>query len=185
MADQEGPNIVIKKVNPTRASDVHEAFVECGQELYETGMIPQPRFSITEVESNIKNFLELWENDDTYLFHVVDTVTNQFVGNSLLNRVNRRHQTANLSYWIRTSSTRQGIATKAACLVARYGFEELGLQRIELVISKDNTPSLRVAKKLGAIREGLLRNGLRILGSPCDAYMHSLIPKDFGIDNIA
>ena len=147
-------------------------------------MIPQPRISITEVESNIKNFIKLWENDDTYLFHVVDAVTNQYVGNFLLNQVNRKHQKANLAYFIRTSYTRRGIATKAAFLVARYGFEELGLQRIEIVISKDNLPSLRVAEKLGAIREGLLRNGLRILGNPCDAYMHSLIPKDFGIDNI-
>ena len=185
MADQEGSNIIIEKVNPERASDVHEAIVECGQELYETGNLPQPQYSLTEVESNLKNFLKLWEKDDTYLFHVIDTATNQFVGNSLLNQVHRNRQAANLSYWVRTSYTRQGIATKAACLVARYGFEKLGLQRIEIVVSKDNTPSLRVAEKLGACREGLLRNRLRILGSPCDAYMHSLIPSDFGIDNIS
>jgi RimJ/RimL family protein N-acetyltransferase len=148
-------------------------------------MIPQPEFSITEVELNLKNFLELWENDDTYMFHVVDAATDKFIGNSLLNQVNRRYQMANLSYWVRTSHTGQGIATKAARLVARYGFEKLGLQRIEIVVSNDNTPSLRVAEKLGAIREGLLRNRMQILGSPCDAYMHSLIPKDYGINNNA
>ena len=65
------------------------------------------------------------------------------------------------------------------------GFEKLGLSRIEIVVSKDNEPSLRVAEKLGATKEGLLRNRLRLLGSPCDAYMHSFIPQDFGLDSIS
>ena len=185
MTDQESSNIVIEKVNPLRVKELHNAFIECGRELYETGMLPQPEFSITDVELSIKKFLELWEIDDTYMFHIIDSATDQFIGNSLLNQVNRRYQMANLSYWVRPSYTGQGIATKAASLVAQYGFEELDLQRIEIVISKFNAPSLRVAEKLGATREGLLRNRLRILGSPCDAYMHSFIPKDFGIDNIA
>ena len=105
--------------------------------------------------------------------------------NFILNQINRRYQMANLAYWVRTSCTGEGIATKAASLVAQYGFEKLGLQRIEIVISKENAPSLRIAEKLGALREGLLRNRLQILGSPSDAYMHSLIPEDFGINTTA
>ena len=90
---------------------------------------------------------------------------------------------ANLSYQIRTSRTGEGIASEAARLVAQYGFQELGLQRIEVVVAVDNAPSLRVAEKIGAFREGLLRNRLRIKGSPRDAYMHSLIPSDFAINS--
>jgi len=92
---------------------------------------------------------------------------------------------ANMAYWVRASRAGEGIATIAANLVARYSFEKLGLHRIEIVVSKENAASLRIAEKLGAVREGLLRNRLQVQGSPCDAYMHSLIPKDFEINNTA
>jgi RimJ/RimL family protein N-acetyltransferase len=85
---------------------------------------------------------------------------------------------ANLGYWVRTSRTGEGIATKAAKSALRYGFEKLGLHRIEIVVADDNKPSLRIAEKLGAVREGLLRNRLLIQGTSYDAYMHSLIPED-------
>ena len=184
MADQKDSNLVFEKINPDRVKDIHEAFVECGQELYAQGMIPKPEFSINEMKNNMKIILEQWEKGDTYLFHMIDVKTNQFIGNTILNHVNRNYQMANLAYWVRTSRVGEGIATEGARFVARYGFEKLGFQRIEIVVSKDNQPSLRVAEKLGAVREGLLRNRLLVLGSPCDAYMHSLIPKDFGITNI-
>jgi RimJ/RimL family protein N-acetyltransferase len=185
MADQKGPNIVIEKVNPKRARAVHDAFVETGEELFATGIIPKPNFSIREVENSIKTFLELWDKDDTYMFDVIDGTIDQFVGKTILSQVNRRYQMATLSYWVRTSRVGEGIATKAARLATQYGFEKLGFQRIEIVVSIENAPSLRVAEKIGAVREGLLRNRLRLHGFPYDVYMYSLIPEDYGIYNSA
>ena len=59
MVDQKGSNFVIEKINPGRVRDIHDAFIECGQELYAQGMIPKPEFSINEMKNNMKNFLEL------------------------------------------------------------------------------------------------------------------------------
>ena len=67
----------------------------------------------------------------------------------------------------------------------RYGFEKLGLLRIEILVQEDNKPSLRIADKLGAVREGLLRNRILIHDISYDAYMHSLIPEDIKENNIA
>jgi ribosomal-protein-serine acetyltransferase len=79
----------------------------------------------------------------------------------------------------------EGIATETAKLVARFGFENLGFQPLEIEVSPDNPANLKIAQKVGAVSEGLLRNRLNLHGSQCDAYMHSLIPADFGINNIA
>ena len=92
---------------------------------------------------------------------------------------------ANLGYWVRTSRIGEGIATAAAKLVARSAFEQFGFQRLEIVVQVNNLPSLKVADKIGAVREGLLRNRLYLHGSPRDAYMHSLIPVDYGIHKTA
>ena len=42
------------------------------------------------------------------------------------------------------------VATAAALLVARFGFDELGLQRIEIIAAVSNKASQRVAEKIGA-----------------------------------
>ena len=60
-------------------------------------------------------------------------------------------------------------------LLAEFGFEALGLIRLELVIEPQNTASQRVAEKAGAKREGLLRNRLTINGKSRDAWMYSFI----------
>jgi RimJ/RimL family protein N-acetyltransferase len=67
--------------------------------------------------------------------------------------------TANVGYWVRTSRTGQGIATAAVRLVARFGFEDLGLRRLELLIAVHNVASRRVAEKVGATLEGVLPAG--------------------------
>jgi len=38
-----------------------------------------------------------------------------------------------------------------------YGFEKLGLQRIEAYVGSANIPSLKIVSGLGMIQEGLLR----------------------------
>ena len=98
-----------------------------------------------------------------------------------LNFFNRVHQVANLGYWVRTSATGRGVATKAAHLVARFGFAQLGLHRIEILAAVDNIASQRVAEKVGAVREGVLRKRLLINGESLDAVMFSLLPEDVGL----
>jgi len=63
-------------------------------------------------------------------------------------------------------------------LVARFGFDELKLRRIEIVAAINNKASQRVAEKAGATREGILRNRLVVRDKVYDAVMFSLIPGD-------
>jgi ribosomal-protein-alanine N-acetyltransferase len=46
---------------------------------------------------------------------------------------------------------------RAVRLICRWGFEERGLERIELVGARVNVPSQRVAERAGFGREALLR----------------------------
>jgi [ribosomal protein S5]-alanine N-acetyltransferase len=62
---------------------------------------------------------------------------------------------AALGYWITPAARGQGLAATATRLLARWGFDHLGLTRIELLIDPANTPSHRVAERLGATRVGL------------------------------
>jgi ribosomal-protein-serine acetyltransferase len=135
-------------------------------------------YSISETTEFITSREEAWARGEEYSFGIFDKRSSRSLGGVGLNFINRIHQLGNLGYWVRTSHTRQGIASRAALLVARFGFEQLGLRRIEIVAAVDNIISQRVAEKTGAMKEGVLRNRLMIHGCPQDAVLYSLTPQD-------
>jgi ribosomal-protein-serine acetyltransferase len=113
-----------------------------------------------------------------YSFGIFETDGGRFLGGVGINFINRVHQMANLGYWVRTSAAGRGVATRATRLAAKFGFEQLGLQRVEIVVAVDNQASQRVAEKAGATREGVLRRRLLIRGVSMDAVLFSLVPED-------
>ena len=70
------------------------------------------------------------------------------------------------------------MATAAARLGAEFGFRELGLNRVEILIPEINLASQRVAQKAGAKFEGLLRNRVMIAEKCQDAVLYSIVPND-------
>jgi RimJ/RimL family protein N-acetyltransferase len=120
-----------------------------------------------------------WEEHTFYAFAI--TRADQILGACTLSSIHSVYRFCNLGYWVRTSCHGQGIAGRAAKLVARFAFEHLGLIRVEIVIGLGNHASIRVAEKIGAHEEGVLLNRMVIGRSIYDAKMYSLLPSDFGL----
>jgi ribosomal-protein-serine acetyltransferase len=87
----------------------------------------------------------------------------------------------NVGYRVRSSRHGNGIAGRAANLAVRFGFEEAGLIRAEIVIAMGNERSRRVAEKIGAHYEGILHNRMVVGKDIYEAHMYSLLPSDFGL----
>ena len=121
-----------------------------------------------------------WDEKREFHFGIFDSQTGAFVGGVGLNELKPEHRLANLGYWVRTAWTGRGVATAAASLAAEFGFEELLLDRIEILAALGNKPSQQVARKLGAHKEGILRNRLVIHGRAHDAVVFSLIGSERG-----
>jgi len=117
-------------------------------------------------------------DEEWYSFGIFDKDSGRFLGGVGLNFFNRVHQMANLGYWVRSSAVGRGVATRATRLVARLGFAQLGLQRIEIIAAVNNLASQRVAEKAGAVREGLARKRLLVRGELQDAFVFSLVAED-------
>jgi RimJ/RimL family protein N-acetyltransferase len=104
----------------------------------------------------------------------------EVLGGIGLNHVIVEHKFCNLGYWVRASRQREGIATRAVRTMARFGFADLGLMRIEIVVAEGNVPSAGVARKAGALYEGLARNRLVVGGASVAAWMFSMVPDSVG-----
>jgi RimJ/RimL family protein N-acetyltransferase len=90
--------------------------------------------------------------------------------------VNQIHDgQGNLGYWTRSDVTGRGLATGAARLAARFGFEHAGLRRIHLHHAVGNHGSRRVAEKVGFVREGTHRQVAPLHGGYVDAVFYSLL----------
>ena len=120
-----------------------------------------------------------WEEHTFYAFAILRA--EELLGACTLSSIHSVYRFCNLGYWVRTSCHGQGIAGRAAKLVARFAFEHLGLVRVEIVIGVGNHASLRVAQKIGAHDEGTLLNRIVVGKSIYDAHMYSLVPADFGL----
>jgi ribosomal-protein-serine acetyltransferase len=134
-------------------------------------------YGIDESSAFIARAIAGHESGEMYEFHIVDE-KGTFLGGGGLTRLDTRFLKSNLGYWVRSSAAGRGIATAATRLLAGFGFEQLGLQRIEIIAAVQNVASQRVAEKAGAQREGMLRNGIRYRGRNIDAVCFSLIPAD-------
>jgi RimJ/RimL family protein N-acetyltransferase len=67
------------------------------------------------------------------------------------------------------------VATAAASAVVEAAFEDEGLQRIEVMTAVGNAASRRVAEKLGAGLEGILRKRQVLDGMAVDCALYSII----------
>lgn len=117
-----------------------------------------------------------WTDRSGFEFGIFDAQSGAFVGGCGLNQLNRLHDYCNLGYWVRQSYQRRGAATEAVRVLSRFGFAELALGRIEIVIAVGNAASLGVARKAGAIEEGVARNRLKLGERFVDAHMLALLP---------
>lgn len=169
-------------LRPYRMSDVnnlYQAVRESIKEMEPWLPFAHKDYSIKESKDWIKKRPSEWNNCGIYDFAIFDAKDGTQIGGCGLNGIDWLHRHANLGYWVRTSRMGQGVAPSATRLLAKWGFDVLKLNRIEIVVAVDNERSLRVAAKAGAKHEGILRNRLVIGDKVHDAAMHSLIPADF------
>ena len=126
-----------------------------------------------------------YTDEDARSFVTADDLGHQFaivdrgelVG-SIGMRVNQ-FETGHVGYWCAKEARGCGLTPRALRLVARFGLEELGLGRLELITDPDNHASQRVAEKVGFRREAVLRSHLRHPdGRRRDSVMFSLLPGE-------
>jgi ribosomal-protein-serine acetyltransferase len=96
-----------------------------------------------------------------------------------LNYFEPLNRKAALSYFLGAEYQGRGIVTKAARAVLAYAFGPLGLNRVELRCDTRNEASMRVAERLGFIREGELREAEFLRGSFANLYVYSLLRWEF------
>lgn len=165
-------------MRPYRSDDAPALFAAVRESLDSVGCwLPwcHSGYALADAENWMRRCDDEWRRGEHFAFAVFDEAG--FAGGVGLNQRNRAGNFMNLGYWTRRSRQGCGIARRAARRVVEFGFAELGLTRIEVIVEPDNLASRRVAESIGARFEGIARNRILVRGMPMDAAVHAIVPS--------
>jgi len=156
---------------------MHKAAIESVADVFPWMAWCHKGYSLGEAQQWVETQVDLAQKGLAFEFAIFDE-NDRFLGGCGINRIDKDNRFANLGYWVRSSAMGRGVAPEAVRFVSNYAFWETNLNRVEIVCATGNIRSQRVAEKVGATREGVLRSRLMLPSGPSDAVIYSLLrPK--------
>ena len=139
---------------------------------------PPPK-SVDETKDRIKLHRNLFQEHRVLIPWVITLgEKDAFVGGiRYIGFTGHGQKIAEIGYDLAPAHWGKGIMTEALQAVVWFGFETLGLNRIQLTTNPKNTGSGRVAEKVGFEKEGILRQGVYDAVKDCwvDEVMYSTV----------
>ncbi len=114
----------------------------------------------------------------SYIFGIILRKSDRLIGVISLDKVEWTHRVSKIGYWLGQDHWGLGYMAEATALIVRFGFEQLGLFRIEAVILEDNVRSAKVLTKCRFKKEGTERSRYYKDGRRLNGTLYSLLPSD-------
>lgn len=136
--------------------------------------------TVEEKAELIERFRAAFDSAESFVYGIFDRDERELLGGTGLHaRVGPGG--LEIGYFVRASATRRGIATEAAAVLTRVGFEVCDADRIEIRIDPNNRKSFGIPEKLGFPVEATLRRRLPARpGEPLrDVVIHTLFREDY------
>jgi RimJ/RimL family protein N-acetyltransferase len=127
----------------------------------------------------IMHSMASWLLRETLNLGIWHTETGHYLGGIGIHPHNWAARSFEIGYWLRVSAAGQGYITEAAGLVVAYLFDQLEAKRVQICCDERNLRSAAVARRLGFIQEGRLRNDqLTPTGTLRTTLIFGMIPAD-------
>jgi RimJ/RimL family protein N-acetyltransferase len=96
--------------------------------------------------------------DGTRAGFAIEAHDGEFLGLGMVVEIDWDGREGEIGYVLSPDSRGRGVATRTLRLLTEWGFEQLELERIELLIDVGNPASERVAERAGYVQDGVLRS---------------------------
>ncbi|MGD9117451.1 MAG: GNAT family N-acetyltransferase [Dehalococcoidia bacterium] len=122
---------------------------------------------------------ESFETGKTVDFAVTHRQEGFLIGGTSLMNIDQPSERAEIAYWIGKPYWGKGYGTEAARAVVKYGFETLGLHRINGRHFGNNPASGRILKKIGMKHEGCQRQAFKKWGKFEDFELYGILRSEY------
>ncbi len=172
----ETERLTLQATRAGRGAEVNAAVAESQAELERWMPWARPPQSLEESEGHCRAMQLKWHAREVLDFCFVRRSDGALVGKGGLHTIDWTLPKFEIGYWIRTSCSRQGLATEATRGLVELAGGKLGARRIEITSDARNAASRRVAEKSGFVLEGVLRQSRRDVGGElADACMYARV----------
>jgi RimJ/RimL family protein N-acetyltransferase len=174
---QMNQRVAIRPYEDTDASEMSVAARESVAEVSPWMPWCHSEYSVADAAAWVRTTRGGHADGSMYDFAIMDA-NGSYAGGCGVNHINRMDRFANLGYWVRTSLAGRGIAPAAVLQLISWTFANTTLNRVEIVVAVDNVRSQRVAEKVGAHRDAVLKKRVMVRGLPSEAVLYSVVRPD-------
>ncbi len=145
-----------------------------GQELATWDYISaNPCISLDTMQQWISSTLQMQATGTCLPFVIVALTSTHVVGSTRYMDIMQKNRGLEIGWtWLAPEARRSAINTECKYLLLRHAFETLGTIRVQLKTDSRNLRSQRAIERLGAVKEGTLRNHMIM---PDGYFRHSVV----------
>ncbi|WP_417605884.1 GNAT family N-acetyltransferase [Oceanimonas baumannii] len=118
------------------------------------------------------------QGQEALVLGVYLNATGELAGKCMLFSYEQESRRAEIGFGLGCDYWGKGYVNEAGEALIQYGFDSLGLRRIEAEIDPDNYASAKALEKLGFTLEGLLRQRWEVNGVISDSAMYGRLVTD-------
>lgn len=163
--------LLLRKLDKT---DANEMFFLRSNEDVLRYLGKEPAASVQEAEEFIEKINKAVDANESILWGIVFPGNpSVIIGTICLWNFQKEHYRGEIGYILHPDHWRQGIIKEAINSVVDYGFNVLGLHRIEAFLSPGNIASSTVLEKTGFVKEAHLKENFYFKGEFSDTLIYS------------
>lgn len=178
MSNLRTERLLLRKLNMHDAQNVYDY---SSDPLVAKHVLWDAHRNVAESKSYIRYMMRKYRLGEPSSWGMEYLEENRIIGTIGFMWYNEENRSAEVGYSLSRAYWNRGLMTEALSAVVRYGFERLGLNRIEAQHEVDNPASGAVMRKVGMRHEGTLRSRLYNKGRYVDVELYAILRKDRNI----
>ena len=166
-------NVQLELIARKHANELYDAVDKNREHLSEFLPWVSKMQSLADFQQYIENCEALYEQKKEISFAIL--LDDTAVGRIGLHHLNLENKNGSIGYWLTKNAEGKGIVTNSCKKLINYGFEQLGLHRLEIKAAVKNVKSQSIPRKLNLTKEGILREAELVNGVYMDLVLYSIL----------
>ena len=172
-------------LRPVRKSDAGDLYCYACDAEVARYVLWRKHESIRDSREQIRCLLRQYRRGQPGSWAIEEKKSGKMIGTIGFMWVSPQNRSAECGYSLSRAYWNRGLMTEALTALIRFGFETIGLSRIEAQHDVQNPSSGRVMQKCGMTREGVLRGRVINKGVPADTAVYSILSSEYGLQKHA
>ena len=171
----EGRELRLEPMSPEHAQGLYNR----GRNMTDWAYMPRACFID---QADVRHWIdEALSSPNQVPFVILEKAKGRVVGSTRYLNIRPEHRSLEIGWtWLGQEWQRTGVNTEAKFLLLRHAFERLGCIRVEFKTDARNQRSQTALERIGAVREGVLRNHMIVQGGHYrDSVYFSIIESEW------